>query len=333
MEGWRVVKFSGAFYLRTTVIGVLLWVVLNLLTGNPLLQGHYYVPVFLLLFLFFQFTYRLEVRPDAIILSRLGMSSKVGLDKLQRHEQVKGNIWLYLTNGARHKIPVARFNPYDQTFLQNALSVVTETRLVEPEAPESAETQEVQPSEDVWSDAGQLSTKQIKAEIETLLAAGHSRKSVYERLKGRGLNNAKLAYQIASTPDAMLCALHDTKTNVLIWIVIIQTVLALLGMLVAVEPDEFIWVAAYVVGINALFIWGFYVQRLLAYSVFILLNAIFLPRDLITSLIAQDYVGAAATMVAVATAAYAWYVRRKLFPHIALFGPKKDKQGDYPFAE
>lgn len=324
MIGSQVYKFSGAFYIKAIVIGVVAWVLLNLLFGNSPLGGHYYIPFVLIIYLLVQLSYQVDVRKDAIHIKRFGMGGKVSYENLQKVSQESGTLALYASDGRQYNIPVSRFSKEDQKTLSEQLD-----QLWSEDPGEEVNVEEE-------SESG-IPDHMMKAEakrwISQLLDSGMSKKEVFDQLKGRGVKDSKLAFMIASMPDEILCMLHEGKNNILVGIYAIMSALVIWSFYVSADSDLRLTVLFIQGTISALFIWGFFSFKLLAYNAYIFLGLISLPREAIATFSANDIPGMVGIAFAMAMIVYVWFVRSRLYPDAGLLGVKKDKSGKYQFSD
>lgn len=363
----RVFRFSSAYFLRLMGISLVLWVAMNLLVGNPPFQGQYYVLVFALIYIYCQRSYKLDMRAQSLVIWRLGTSTNVDMKKVFQYQQQKGALILHLDDGAQYSIPFARFSSEARESLLQILPERTEDKASvgndaeSQEVPEAFPTSEpplpletvsqpepetvvppqpaavAQPQTRRSPPQGgllpKLSVNKARSEIALMRATGYSKKAVFDTLKGRGIRDAKLALIIAASPDKILYALHETKNSALIWIVLIQTALAVWTTYMNLPSEEINIFVVIPAVIGLLFIWGFHTHRLIAYTLFIMLSLPPCTRTVMEAVMMGDMASGIAGGLSVATLAYVWYVRSQLFPDIRMIGVRKDRQGNYLFTD
>lgn len=177
-----------------------------------------------------------------------------------------------------------------------------------------------------------MKKSEIKAKVNTLLASGTMKARVFELLSNHGIKDHQLAHFIASYPDPKRCKKHHQKVNILIILMLIQTMIAFwLGFdLGAKIGPNAKWITGILMtSIPLLFAWGFHTNRVGAYNAYILLSIIQLPKafeDFSSSPIASSI----GISIAIGIIAFVWYVREQIFPNFALMTPKKIK-GQYVF--
>jgi len=177
-----------------------------------------------------------------------------------------------------------------------------------------------------------MSKKEMKKEMQMLHDQGKAKMDIFNEFKDRGLKEKELAQIVAQLKNRTLCALHETKNNVLITLMFIQTLfVAFASYQMAIQsnlsPYTFAAIGA---SIGLLFIYGFYRFSALAYQAFILLTIIRLPRE-IEPLLKGDMVELIAFVISMCMFAYVWYLKSKLYPDLGLFGAKKSS-GAYNFS-
>ena len=326
MKGNQVYKYSSAFYLKAIIFGLAGWAVLNLIFGNPPLGGHYYVPVFLIIYLLIQLTYAVDLRKDALHIKRFGMGAKVSYETLHKVAGENGTVFLYLQDGRQYNIPISRFDREAQKQLPDQIN----------ELWAGAKGENFKVEQKTESDIPDyLMKEQAKQWITQLLDSGQSKKEVFENLKGRGVKDSKLAMMISSVPDEVLCMLHERKNNTLVTIYAFFCVLTVWITYVTVEPNLRLFILVLQVSISLLLIWGFFSFKLLAYNVYIVINLISIPKEMMTTFATNDLVSMIGIGIGIGVLmlAYVWYVRSSLYPDIGFMSVKKDKAGQYRFAE
>lgn len=363
----RVFRFSSAYFLRLVGIGLVLWVAMNLLVGNPAFQGQYYVLVFALIYIYFQRSYKLDMRPQSLVIWRLGTSTKVDITKVFQYRQHKGALILHLDDGAQYSIPFARFSTEAREYLLQILPEHTEDKSSVGNDAESQEILEAFPTSEAplpletvsqpeaetvvpprpaavaqpqtrrYPPQGgvlpTLSVNKARSEIALMRATGYSKKAIFDTLRGRGIRDAKLALIIAASPDKILYALHGTKNSVLIWIVSIQAALAAWTTYMNLPKEGINIFVVIPAVIGLLFVWGFYTHRLFAYTLFLMLSMPIFTRIVMEAMVMGDLASGIAVGISMATLAYVWYVRSQLFPDIRMIGVRKDRQGNYLFVD
>lgn len=177
-----------------------------------------------------------------------------------------------------------------------------------------------------------MSKKDMKKEMQALHDQGQHKMDIFNEFKGKGLKEKELAQIVAQLKDRTLCALYETKNNILITLIFIQTFfVAFASYQIAIQSNFSPYVFAAVgASIGLLFIYGFYRFSPVAYQVFILLTIIRLPRE-IEPLSKGGAVELIAFVVSMCIFIYVWYLKSKLYPDLGLFGAKKSN-GVYNFS-
>lgn len=178
-----------------------------------------------------------------------------------------------------------------------------------------------------------MNKKEFRAKIKDLISSGMPKSEVFTQLSGQGLKDSQLAYLIASQADPHLCHIHSSKVNVVITIMIIQSVLALFagfGVGASIGPNAQWIVAGLCASFPLLFAYCFYKHQVGAYNAYIIIAIIQIPRQFegFTSSPIATSIGLA---IGISMLAYVWYVRQKIFPDFFFIAPKKIK-GQYVFA-
>lgn len=175
---------------------------------------------------------------------------------------------------------------------------------------------------------------EIKKQVHELLVTGTNKTSVFARLSGQGIKDAKLAHMIASHADARRGDAHGGKVKVIVVMMVLQ---ALLGMVwgftigAQIGPNAKWIVAGLITLIPLLLAWGFYDHRAWAYNAYIALTLSQLPRGF-AGLASDPMTTLAFLAVNLALLAFVWYVRTKIFPDFGFMNARK-VQGKYVFAD
>jgi len=177
-----------------------------------------------------------------------------------------------------------------------------------------------------------MNKKEIKSRIPALLAAGAEKSVVFAKLSGQGVTDAQLALLIASHPDPDRCTQHRGKVRVLIVIMLFQALIAFAAGFGASSggPGVRLGIAMLGASLPLLLAFGFHRSLVWAYNVYIMLGIVQLPQaiiDLASGPPARTMVFA----VNLAVLGYVWYVRKRIFPDLIFFAPRKVK-GEYVFS-
>lgn len=180
-----------------------------------------------------------------------------------------------------------------------------------------------------------MNKKEIKNKVYELLAIGKTKSEVFSQISGQGANEKQLAFIIASYANPDRCNKQRTNVNILITIMAIEALLAFVvgfGVGAQIGPNARWVVAILCLCIPAFFAWGFHANRVGAYTGYILLSLIQLPKTL-AGLASNPNPTATFIMIAInlCILSYVWYVRGKIFPDFAFTGPKKIN-GQYVFS-
>lgn len=178
-----------------------------------------------------------------------------------------------------------------------------------------------------------MKKQDIRADIERRIALGESKSRIFQTLQGQGLSDGSLANLIASTADPTLLTQHAGYIKGMVVIAWVQLVLGvLIGLSLALKMGSGVGllIAASIGGFAYIFVWGFQRNRAWAYNASIVLSIINLPKAL-GDVTTEPASSLFALALGVAWVAYTWFVRGKLFPDFALFGPRK-VGGAYQFS-
>lgn len=203
-----------------------------------------------------------------------------------------------------------------------------------------------------------MSKSEIARKVKHLMALGSSKTEVYSELAGPRVKDSHLAWAIASHPDPALYERHKGKVRALVALLIAESAVGILSfVLVSLMPGNG---AMAFVGLITLFplvfAWrfcrpdaaaftgyiilasGFVVHQLLLQFKLTILGAVWglstgmemltMVADQITTAPASEYFSLALGSIQIACV---WYVKRKLFPELGLFGARKAR-GRYVFS-
>jgi hypothetical protein len=178
-----------------------------------------------------------------------------------------------------------------------------------------------------------MNKKEIKTKVHEQLSAGKLKSEVYSELSAQGADKKQLAFIIASYANPDLCESQKTHINILIVIMCMQALIGLITGFVA--GSEIGSNAKFIVGfiglsIPLLFAWGFYTNRVGAYTAYIFLTLIQFPKTL-AGLSSNPTATAIIALINFCILVYVWYIRGKIFPDFAFAGPKKIN-GEYVFS-
>jgi hypothetical protein len=179
-----------------------------------------------------------------------------------------------------------------------------------------------------------MNKKETKKKANDLLASGVAKTEVFAQLSGQGVKDSYIAHFVASYVDPARCARHDRKVDILIWLMLVQTLFVFavgygIGQKVGGNAK---WIVTLgITSIPLLFAWGFYKHFAGAYNAYLLLSIIQLPKQLggLATTPISTGIGLA---IGVGMIAYVWYVRHSLFPDFGFISPKKVK-GQYAFTD
>lgn len=203
-----------------------------------------------------------------------------------------------------------------------------------------------------------MNKSEIERKVKHLMALGSSTTEVFCELSGPRVNARHLAWALASHPDPALFERHRGKLRVLAALLIAESAIGVLSfVLVGLMPGNG---AAIFVGLMALFpilfAWrlcrpdaaaftgyivlalGFAAHQVLLQFKLTILSAVWglstgmemlkMVADQVAATPASEYLGLGLGLVQIG---YVWYVKRKLFPALGLFGAKKIR-GRYLFS-
>ncbi|QJI39611.1 hypothetical protein HKK52_01305 [Pseudomonas sp. ADAK2] len=178
-----------------------------------------------------------------------------------------------------------------------------------------------------------MDKKEIKRQLLAMLDAGRSRTETFKTFSGGAVKDRVLAYWIGAHPDPALNRQHRRKLTILIVLTVVQAVLgAVAGFFLGsmIGPKAALFITLFAGLIPLWFAYGFYKNLAQFYTVYIVLSLSQSSRlfkdfaeDRLTTLI-----GAGITLGMVY---FVLYLKMKLFPDLAFFGPKKLK-GQYVFS-
>jgi hypothetical protein len=177
-----------------------------------------------------------------------------------------------------------------------------------------------------------MNKKEAKQKITELIDAGAAKAEVFAQIKGQGVKDAHLAHYIAGYASPALCAQHDRKVDILIWLMLVQTLFVFavgygIGQKVGGNAKWIITLA--ITAIPLLFAWGFYKHFAGAYNAYILLSIVQLPKQF-SGFSATPISTGIGLAIGLGMLAYVWYVRHCLFPDFGFISPNKVK-GQYVF--
>lgn len=321
-------NFAGVFYLKILIIGMAIWIGLNLILGNGPIAGQYYVPFFLFFILLFQYSYQLNIRKEGVYIKRLGMGAKVNFNDLENTKQEGKKLIFYMSDTAQHHIPFSRFSSQDQAKILQMIEAFSskEQGGIPSQEECGKESQEDEIPEHMLKETA-------KRWINDLLNSGLSKKDVFDRLRDRGVPENKLAKLIASTPDEILCVLQAGKNNIFITIFMLMSAIALWGSYITTEPRYQVYVVVSGVLINGLFLLGFFRFKLIAYNFYILLSTISIVRELNSFFVTEAIYHLIGVVITLCLIAFVWFIRVQLYPDYRWIGCKKDKEGEYIFSD
>lgn len=179
-----------------------------------------------------------------------------------------------------------------------------------------------------------MNKKEIKAAAKAQLQSGASKNSVFQSLRGQDMKDAQLAMVIVSYADPKLCEEHAGKVKILVGLMYVYSAFAFLAGMFAIpdmSPVGKLMLGAFCAAFSLLFAWGFKHHKLAAYTIYIFLTIIQLPKQVI-ALISHPDPSIVAILLGIAMLAYVWFVRQKLFPEMGFVTPLKVK-GQYVFQD
>lgn len=179
-----------------------------------------------------------------------------------------------------------------------------------------------------------MNKSELKARVAELLDSGAARSRVFAQLSEQGCDERLLAALIAGHVTPAVRAQHLGKVRALIGLTLLQAVLVLLISLTLGSrystPAQWLLAAAFT-AFPLIFAWGFYRYFAGAYSAFMVLTIVQLPRQ-VEGWLANPQGGAISLAFTIALFAYVWHVRRLLFPDFDLFGIRK-LNGKFSFSD
>jgi len=177
-----------------------------------------------------------------------------------------------------------------------------------------------------------MNTREMKSKIKTSISSGLTKSQVFAQLSNPETNVRRLASLIAAHPDPRLRAEHNGKVTILLALMLVQSLLIFFAMVGALGESDSggKWVVgALIAPIPLLFAWGFYRNVAAAYTIYIGLAIIQMPK-LLEGATSEPISTVIAFALNVAMLAFVWYVRNKLFPDLSFLGPRK-LHGQYVF--
>jgi len=203
-----------------------------------------------------------------------------------------------------------------------------------------------------------MSKSEIARKVKHLMALGSSKTEVYSELSGPRVSASHLAWALASHSDPALYERHKGKVRALAGLLVVESAVGVLSfVLVGLMPGNGAAIfAGFVALFPILFAWRFCRPDAAAFTGYIVLALGFVVHqallqfkptivsavwglstgmemlkmilDQVATAPASEYLSLALGSIQIG---YAWYVKRKLFPELGLFGAKKIR-GRYVFS-
>ena len=176
-----------------------------------------------------------------------------------------------------------------------------------------------------------MSKNNINRIVQEELARGKDREQLFKELcsKAQSGEEKKIAFAIASVPIDEYRR-DFNKTNILL--AILLTVCAVLIMLTELPPGPgegtlFPVMRTLLPFVFIYFVYKFYGGIYRFISLWTLLellqSAVLTAAEPVTNLVLFKL------LVLFSTMAISWYIARKVFPHLSVFGPRRDGQGNF----
>lgn len=183
-------------------------------------------------------------------------------------------------------------------------------------------------------------TKQdIRKQVFQLLDSGMPKAQVFERLSGQGIRDNVLALIIGTYPCQKRYTANEKYINLLMGLMVFYAVIRVIFAVDIVKANPqlleqfgvfFTWLLPMIsAAVPMLFAWGFYKHRAFFYNFYILFTCLQLSN------IHLDQLDAKVVFVlifSVATFAYVWWLRARLFPDLFLISPNK-QDGKFVFTD
>ena len=168
--------------------------------------------------------------------------------------------------------------------------------------------------------------------MQTEFDEGESLSAIYEKYGNKDIKEARLAYLVGTLKSKELIAKYKTGRAVLVIIMVLVTLLsALYGYgigLTSGSSTPVYWSAIAIIPL--LFLYGFIRNSFQVYLAYIILSITQLPRSMVN--FGENLViDVISLLISVSIIAFVWYLKNKLFPYMAMMGPKKSKEGVYLF--
>lgn len=184
-----------------------------------------------------------------------------------------------------------------------------------------------------------MSTKKrdTRKRIAEYLAQGLSREEVFNRLQGGAFSDRNLATIIAATPNPQLIVAHKWK----VWFMRLVSVLqVILGFIVGWQigaplgDGSAVLCSLLMALIPSLMFWGFLRNSINAYNAYILVQMLQIPPQskMLIDGGWETLTGWIGVAITISLITYAFVLRRRLFPGMAVFSARSSKDGEYVFA-
>lgn len=180
-----------------------------------------------------------------------------------------------------------------------------------------------------------MKRKELRAKIDELISTGTPKSEVFASLSGQGIKDRLLAYLIAVHVDPRRCEANRRRIKIMVAIAYVEMVITCLYSLVLgwkTSPLVGFLFAAVGTLISILFVWGFKTSRAGVYVAYFSLFIMQLPNMLMKDLPQRPLVTLVSLVINVSIVLYVLDLKRRLFPDLGLFSPRRDK-GRYVFTD
>lgn len=179
--------------------------------------------------------------------------------------------------------------------------------------------------------------RETRKRIAEYLSQGMSHAEAFYRLQGGVFNDRNLATIIAATPSPDLFAENKWKVRLMHLVSSLQVLLGFfIGWQIGAPLGDVsaVLCSMLMALIPALMLWGFVRNSINAYNAYILVQLLQIPPQ--TTMLLDGgwetpagWIGMAITLSLIA---YAFVLRRLLFPSMGVFSARSSKDGEYVFA-
>jgi ABC-type uncharacterized transport system permease subunit len=175
-----------------------------------------------------------------------------------------------------------------------------------------------------------MTNSDIKLYIHEQHTKGTSKSDIYNSLLDQEVPAKKAAMFIAQFCDPSLRQQHSGKINLILVLLVLQLILGLwVGFEMAAVRDIPIFIPIVFVGFFAgMMLWGVWTDKGPMYNSIMMLTAVGMIQTL--PALGSDPIALFGFIVPIGFIALVYNTRSLVFPHLGLFGPKKEN-GQYTF--